>query len=447
MTEENQNKALSQQKCGKALTIFCGVCEYDEKSLQALRDGKTKSFSEWKFHVNPNNLSKEELLRRFNTIYYESFISSIFPEYSRTEKKYSNEAFASHTLQLTREINEEYQLTVRKQGEKLEKTVKVEYIDLFLFPGYIAIYCFKCSLEGKTYDDITLLDNHIRNNAVNEFSFITESLSLLKAGPHENLLVFGNKLKSFNLVELDQELSEEEEKHLLYDLATSSPVGSGSGEVSWLQPTPVYLEELWTNNAINVFDNWKGMCLFDSFTGLFRKGVLEKNTFIWENAYFNLIFLHSIYLKHYLFRINKKFYLEDTNKQKLEDEFYEFDKYFNLKQISFNFLPQIIYSKIRHGLDIEDELTQLKTSIERANGVEKSRRDKSINNVLTIIALLTVFSIIWDLSEWFNKIFFNSDRSYIAISVSLTVAVSILLLVFLLKNYYKNKRKWRKRRF
>jgi O-antigen/teichoic acid export membrane protein len=100
-----------------------------------------------------------------------------------------------------------------------------------------------------------------------------------------------------------------------------------------------------------------------------------------------------------------------------------------------------------YGLNIEDELSQLQTSIERANSVEKSRRDKSINNVLTIIALLTVFSIIWDLSEWFNKIFFNSDSSYIVISVSLTIGVSILLLVFLLKNYYKNKKKWRRRRF
>jgi hypothetical protein len=445
MNTEKDGKPLSQQQCSRAFTIFCGVCEYDEQSLKALREGQTGDFKPWKFHINDKNLSEEDILRGFNTIYYESFISSIFPDYSRTEKKYFNEAFASHTLRLTKSIDREYDLKLRQKGEEVVKKIKVDYLDLYLFPGNIAFYCCKCDFSGYTYDDITLLEGHIRNHAFEELSFISESLSILKKEAHEQWLIFGNKLKSFTMVELAQDLDPEKERNLLYDLATSSPVGSAAGEVPWFQPTGEYLDELWEKNAVNVFDNWKGMCLFDSFTGLFRQGAL--NPFVWENAYFNLIFLHSIYLKHYLFRINKKFYLEDSNKQKLEDEFYEFDKYFNLKQISFNFLPQIIYGKIRYGLDIEDELTQLQTSIERANNVEKSRRDKSINNVLTIIALLTVFSIIWDLSEWFNKIFFNSDRSYVTISVSLTIGVSVLLLVFLLKNYWKDIRKWRRRRF
>lgn len=444
MNVEKESQPLSKQLCAKALTIFCGVCEYDEKSLKKLREGNAGGFREWQFHVNPDGLSEQEMLRLFNDYYYESFISSIFPEYSKTEKKYYNEGFAAHTLRLSKELNKDFDISIKRKTGTINKKVRIEYVDLFLFPGNIAFYCFKFDYSGETYDNITLLNGYIRNNALNEFGFIKESIKILKTGTHDSMLIFGNKLKSFTLVELDQELSDDEEKFLLYDLATSSPVGSADGTVPWFQPTGEYLGELWDNNAVSVFDNWKGMCLFDSFTGLFRKGVL--NNFVWENAYFNLIFLHSIYIKHYLFRINKKFYLEDTNKQKLEDEFYEFDKYFNLKQITFNFLPQIIYNKVRYGLDIEDELSQLQTSIERANNVEKSRRDKSINNVLTIIALLTVFSIIWDLSEWFNKIFFNSDRSYVTISVSLTVGVTILLLVFLLKNYWKNFRKWRKRR-
>lgn len=445
MDKENTNGPLAQQNCARAFTIFCGVCEYDEESLSNLKHGDTGEFRRWDFHVNPRGQSQEEMLRYLNNYYYESFISSIFPEYSQTEKKYFNEDFAAHTLRLSRPLGIDQVLSIKKRGETIEQRIGIEYIDLFLFPGNIAFYCFKCDMEGKAYDDITLIDNHIRNNAPEEFGFIGESLELLKKGPQNKSLVFGNKLKSFTLVELGQDLDPEQEKGLLYDLATSVPVGSASGEVPYFQPAAEYLDELWENNTVKVFDNWKGMCLFDSFTGLFRKGAFDG--FMWENAYFNLIFLHSIYIKHYLFRINKKFYLEDTDKQKLEDEFYEFDKYFNLKQISFNFLPQIIYNKVRYGLDIEDEMTQLQTSIERANNVEKSRRDKSINNVLTVIALLTVFSIIWDLSEWFNKIFFKSDASYIAISVSLTVAVLILLLVFMLKNYFKNKRKWRNRRF
>ena len=226
MNTEKDKKPISQQKCSRAFTIFCGVCEYDEKSLKALREGNTGGFQPWKFHINDRNLPEEEILRGFNTIYYESFISSIFPDYSRTEKKYFNEAYASHTLRLTKPLNKEYDLTLRQKGEEVVKKVRVDYLDLFLFPGNIAFYCFKCDFSGYNYDDITLLEGHIRDNATSELSFIRESLSILKTVAHEQWLIFGNKLKSFTIVEMGQELDIMEERNLLYDLATSSPVVS-----------------------------------------------------------------------------------------------------------------------------------------------------------------------------------------------------------------------------
>jgi hypothetical protein len=424
---------------GKALTIFCGVCEYDEESLKLLKQAGEHGFSSWNFHVNPQDQSKENILRLFSEYYYESFISSIFPNFKNSDKTYYNPDFAEHTHRLSKKIGKSENVAITTRDGNVEKDIFIEYLDIFLFPGNIAIYCFKCDFSGMLYNEITLLINHIRNKAASGFSFIKDHAKWLIAnGPGvDNTLVFGNKLKSFTLVEQGQQLGEEDEKNLLFDLATCSPVGSAAGFLPFFQPTTVYKEQLWSENTVNVFENWRGMCLFDSFTGLFRKDVM--NNFIWENAYFNLIFLHSIYLKNYLFRINKKFYLEGSDKQKLEDEFYDFDQYFNFKQVSFNFLPQIIYEKIRFGFDIEDELQQLQTSIERANNVEKSRRDKKINNVLAIIAFLTVFSVIWDGSEWINKLFFNSSRTYNLISGVLTVLVLLLITLFLVRNYKKKR--------
>jgi len=435
--KEQNRLSLAQQKCSKALTIFCGVCDYDEHSFKLIKDGKHGGFTSWKFHVNPKNFKNNDILMDFNKFYYGSFISSIFPEFVTESNEYSSQPYSNHLIRLTQSKNIDQSISLKKGNKQIERIIRIEYLDLFLFPGNIAFYCFKCKVDRYSYDDITLINNYIRDYGHREFSFIKEDLKILKQNESERMLVFGNKLKLFTLVELDQELSDEQESNLLYDIATCSPIGSATGDVSFMKPSSKYLEILNKNNVLSVFDNWKGMCLFDSFTVLFRKGVL--NNFVWENAYFNLIFLDSIYIKHYLFSINKKFYLDDLNKQKLEDEFYEFDKYFNFKQISFNFLPQIIYDKVRFGLDIEDELTQLQTSIERANKIEKSRRDKKINDVLTIIALLTVFSIIWDVSEWIDKLFFNTTQSYNIISVSLTAIVLLLLSVVILKNFKKKR--------
>jgi hypothetical protein len=439
MSTSQKNQSLSLLPASKAITIFCGVCGYDEQSFRLLKQAGKHRFSAWSFHVNPRDLSDENILRLFGDYYYESFISSIFPNFKRTDKNYFNPDFAEHTHRLSKLMDLNEHISIASKSGNIEKDIHIDYMDIYLFPGNIAIYCFKCDFSGMTYNDITLLINYIRNNAASGFSFIREQVRwLTSGGPEtENTLVFGNKLKSFTLIEMEHPLGDDDEKNLLYDLATCSPIGSASGQSPFFQPTRDYLDLLWSENTINVFDNWKGMCLFDSFTGLFRKDVL--NNFIWENAYFNLIFLHSIYIKNYLFRINRKFYLEDSDKQKLEDEFYEFDQYFNFKQISFNFLPQIIYDKIRFGLDIEDELQQLQTSIERTNNLEKNRRDKKINNVLAIIAFLTVFSVIWDGSEWINKMFFNSTRTYNIISGVLTVAVLLLISMFFMTNFRKKR--------
>jgi hypothetical protein len=273
-----------------------------------------------------------------------------------------------------------------------------------------------------------------------EFGFIRELIGPLKAGSGEglSLMLFGNKLKSFTLVEMNEDMDDAGEKCLLYDLATCSPVGSASGAVPYFEPTQDYLDKLWDENTVKVFDNWKAMCLFDSFTALFRKGAL--NRFVWENAYFNLIFLHSLYVKHYLFSINRRFFVENTEKQQLEDEFYEFDNYFNFRQISYNFLPQIIYEKIRFGFNIEEELEQMQKGIERANAAENAIQDRRINKVLTIIAFLTVFSVILDASDLIAKLIFESDLAYQVISGTLGITVLALISVLLFRKRKSSKR-------
>lgn len=430
---------IAQTKPTSAYTIFCGVKEYDESILDTI-ENNSYDFKKWEIHDNPFNEPSEQVIRNFNNFYYESFINSIFPDFKNSDKRYFDSDRASKTKRFTKRIDKNFTIE-RSKNEKY--SVRIEYLDLFIFPENIAIYSFKCILTDHTFDQITFLNNYIRNQGLTgTLQFLADELRVLDSErPEDDLqtlgISFGNKLKTYSIIEHDLELPKENEFQLLYDLATCSPIGSGSGENKFFQPSEDYIASLKENNRISIFDNWTALGLFDTFTALFQSGALNK--FVWENAYFNLIFLHSIYVKHYLFRINKKFFLEGSNKRKLEDDFYNFDKYFNIKQISFNFLPQIIYNKVRKGFEIDDELEQLKSSIERANSKEKGARDKKINDVLTVIALLTVFSIIWDVSEWINKLFFGDDKSYNILSGSLTGAVLIILVLFLFKNYKKKK--------
>jgi hypothetical protein len=129
------------------------------------------------------------------------------------------------------------------------------------------------------------------------------------------------------------------------------------------------------------------------------------------------------------------FYNSNSKHQQLEDEFYQFNKYYNPSNISYNFLPPIIYEKIRYALGIPEELSQLKKGIERASRKHKEKQDKMINDILTAIALLAVFSAIWDISEWVHKLLTGATTNYIQLSVSVTVIILAVFIVFLIKNY------------
>lgn len=422
-----------------AQTIFSGVTEYDDRILEGNHITEN-GFDKWEVHDNPFDDLSENVIRNFNNFYYESFINSIFPNFKNSGKKYFDKDLAEKTKRYTKKINSGIVIIQTSGEETFEYPIHIEYLDLYIFPENIAIYSFKCDLSNQTFDQLTFIINQIRNTGLNgPLQFLADQLKFLDGGANSTMqamgISFGNKLKAYSLIEHNLNLQKENEFKLLYDLSTCSPIGSASGNIKDFQPSDEYLELLKEHNLISIFDNWSALCLFDTFTALFKPKALKK--FVWENAYFNLIFLHSLYVKHYLFRINKKFFLEGSDKQELEEEFYRFDKYFNLKQISFNFLPQIIYNKVRGGFEIDEELEQLKDSIERANAKDKSKRDKRINDVLTVIALLTVFSIIWDVSEWINKLFYGNDKTYNLLSGILTGVVIIVLIVFLMKNYRK----------
>ncbi len=224
---------------------------------------------------------------------------------------------------------------------------------------------------------------------------------------------------------------------LLYDLGICAPIGSASGSNPFFQPSDEYLSELIAKNKISVFDNWSALALFDTFTGLFRKGVLDN--FMWENGYFNLLYLQSLYVKNFLFKTNRAFYSEDSHNQVVENELFKFNKYYNLSHISYNFLPALIYKQIRKSLAVEEELKDLKEGIERWNKKAKEKRDKMINDALAVIALLAVFSVIWDLSDWLSKLFSAGTKFYMITSVTLTAIVILFLIIFMVRKNIRKK--------
>lgn len=428
---------LASNKPVSAYSIYSGVLEYPEKIIKQLKTGERFGFEDWEIHEKPDNSSSEDIIKGFNNFYYKNYVNTIFPQKHKLEVLSFSSDFAEKTFRLSRKINTNQEITIRQGSTERNFTIPFEYIDVFLFPREIAFYCFKCDLSEFSFDEITLINNYFRNTGTSgDIAFIKEWIDFLRVkntdDTNSEMVSFGNKLKVFSLIEHDLELSKEEENLLLYDLGTCVPIGSAAGVVPHFKPSEEFLTELIDQNKLSVFSNWSALCLLDTFTGFFQKGAL--NNFIWENGYFNLLYLQSLYVKNYLFKMNKIFYRKGQNHQKLEDELFRFNKYYNPAHISYNFLPTAIYKKIRSSLAINEELEQLRAGIERSNEKFKEKRDRKTNNILTIITILATFSVIWDFAQWLDDVLSGKETSINILSSSLTASFVIVLLVFFIKN-------------
>lgn len=430
-------KNLASSKPLNAYSIFCGVLEYSKDIHEEVKTAKEFGFKDWKIHILREELSSEEIIKKFNDYYYENFVNTIFLDINNSDPDRFNSEFAKRTARLSLEINQEHKITITKRDSEQVFKIKFEYLDLFFFPDGIVFYCFKCDLSNFSFDDITLINSYIRRNSGAKddgMEFLYNKLSFLEVAADAKIdaLSFGNKLKVFIIIEHEKDLNKEDENMLLYDFGACVPIGSAFGKEPKDQPSEEFLKEIIENNKICVYNNWSALALFDTFTGLFQKEALKK--FDWENGYFNLLYLQSLYVKNHLFKVNKAFYTKDANHQKLDDELFKFVKYYNPSHISYNFLPALIFKKIRYSLAIKDELDQLKERIERTNQKRKEKTDKKMNDVLAVIAVLTIITVLWNASEWSEKLFIKDTPNYIIVS---GLVVTLMLIVFGLLYLYR----------
>jgi hypothetical protein len=219
----------------------------------------------------------------------------------------------------------------------------------------------------------------------------------------------------------------------------------GAGKNPDLKPSAEYYSDLMKNYRISVFDNWTGLSLFDTFTLIQRGPVYNYN---WEFRYFRILYVHSLFIKTFLAETSKEFYLHEMNKN-LEEEFHEFDKQYNFKQISYNFLPQIIYEKIRQGLNVEQEMNDIRNAIAKDHQkrrerreIEEAKNEKKMNYVLFIIALLTVIEAVYHGSEWVHALL--SGVGYDAFLKTGSV-ISLLLIYLIIYLMFKKKRLTKRR--
>jgi hypothetical protein len=111
---------------------------------------------------------------------------------------------------------------------------------------------------------------------------------------------------------------------------------------------------------VSAFANYEGLALLDSFTVIGHDNYVEfsdtnPNYYLhhtWNRIYFG-IYVYNLFVRYSLFKFNAQFL---SNPVKYRDKFQDYLNHYNFKHIAFNFLPNLIFDKIRVALGIEDEI-------------------------------------------------------------------------------------------
>lgn len=339
-----------------------------------------------------------------------------------------------------------FSYTVNKNTAISNYSFKVCHFHLFFFPLDITLLAIELDDSHNALDDLTWGHSQLMGWIENFSNFpvctkaIFKALDILFDNNANMLSIDGNKLKLYQIVNISKE-SIADRDSLLYELATSSPIGCVEKDM-WISPSHEYYSKMMEQNSVSAFKDWKALALNDSFTMLDSaeksplRATWDDNYKLWLLHYFRLIYLRCFFEKTFCLSRNIA-YRQGHAVENLSSEITDMERYYFYRNISYNFLPNMLYDAMSYGLGIAAEREEISEQIkERAKEEENQRKDreekdehdrqkaverkkeneeKRFNNILAYVSIFAVFSVIWDLCSIMMEAFPNWNKSLTAI--------------------------------
>jgi len=352
----------------------------------------------------------------------------------------------------------EFPLTLVKKG----KEVSCVNQELFLFRNETGIFSLTFEskqLDFETISDITFtlrsFDEKLKYGQqvmeLHEFisSYILGGISLRGINV-ESDQYSGSKFKVYtiiNTVEPDDGSCYSRD-NLVYEIGTGSKLGTMKDN-GYYAPSPDYYYEL-MKNSIKVFNNYTGLALLDTFTvvgqGIYQpkeKNFYQFNTY---NRVYFAIYVFNLYVRYNIFRFNTVFSEEPV---KTREAYQDFLNKYNFSHISFNFLPNIFYKKMRDALLISEEIEQFEKRLNKlASGIQEEQ-EKRQATLLALVSVLTGLSSAKDivgLFEGARKSLAWSEFSFYGLLIFALVLIILPVLAYLFPQLTKKARKKFKRK-
>ena len=377
----------------------------------------------------------------FCSIYYKSHVDAMLEAENQQRPAFLQSV--SHFVHKIQEKLQPVSITYVKEykdvtGKLINKTKKltnyhlnVRALHIYLFPLNTKLFAIEIDDSNSDLDELTeghfcLMNwiwegsQHFDESTKSDFKKILQPFrDYLKDKTLSNLISGGNKMKIFQTIQVQSNFYNDE---TLYEIATNSPIGCVKGE-KWMTPSKEYYHTIMKENSVSAFKSWKGLALMDSFTILGKPDGFRQD--ICNEVYFPLIYLRSFVEKHFCFSRNNN-YRENKVKGNLSAEIAQMEKYYFYKNISYNFLPNLLYETMVKGMAIKEEREELSKQI-------KEKNEKNSNLLRGAVSVFAIFSIVYDfyslIKAWSAKATYVISQSILPI-MSSTEEVSGELPIF-----------------
>ena len=327
----------------------------------------------------------------------------------------------------------------------------IDNITLYQAPFGLALFSVRIDLECEP-NDITAVASRLRgvdsialkNSAFAKVALdpvvdiyrtyalnAPQSVGKTNEALYTSLVEYGNKLKLFQVATVTtEEWSAGNSDELLFELGTVAPIGSYRPDEDF-SSSKSYFDKIMKEGRVSVFNNWKALSLFDTFT-IIGHDVSKGNVSNWIDNYFGMLYISELYVKFYLFRLNNDFRIYHKSAGKLLEQFDEFEYGCWFDNVSYNFLPRLIHRAMESGLEILPEKQRLYQMLAQQKDKREKDDDQRMNNLLFYLTLFTTFSMVWDASSLFNEMY--PFETYIGSNIAgfRLVSYSLLLVILLL---------------
>lgn len=386
--------------------------------------------------------------------YYQSLIDSMVESEKQSRPAFL-QSVCHYSVNIDIECKNPFQICLTKGQAEIpyDYTISLCALHLYFFPLDIVLVVLEIDDSGIDLNLMTLGHHSLINLKISSSGNeeLTKKmkplLDILDDHDLKYLVKGGNNMKIFQIIEIDAEAPSDS---MLFEIGTFIPIGAVKGKDTYT-PSKTYFDKIMRDNTISVFYNWKALALVDSFTVL---GINGYNTWTWNNLYFPLVYLRCVFEKTFCFSRNSAYRLDKAVKN-ISQEISDMEKYYFYNNISYNFLPELLYDFMVKGIGLIEEREEISKQIkEKAKEEEKIRKEQEEENkrilkeqedihrkveernreIITLgLSVFAIFSVAWDFCSIFKDAFIDPGNQWPAkIIFSLSLA-AIPIIAYILK--------------